>query len=299
MEDQARIISSEFDFEPHYVEVLGSKMHYIDEGDGDPILFLHGNPTSSYLWCNIIPYFVPYGRCIALDLIGMGKSEKPDIPYRFGDHYGYVDGFIKELELKNITLVIHDWGSGLGFHYATQNQDNVKAIAFMESILMPSKWSEFPPDYKTGFKLFRTYGVGWFLISVLNVFVEKLLPKAAARKLTQAEMDHYRAPFPTISSRKPVRQWPREIPIDGNPPDVHKIVSEYNQKLQEMHCPKILFYAHPGGLITESVVEWCQQNLKNLTVVDIGEGVHYVQESSPHQIGQELAKWYQGMENPL
>ena len=295
MENQSPEISAEFNFESHFIEVGGSNIHYIDEGEGDPILFLHGNPTSSYLWRNIIPYCVPYGRCIAMDLIGMGKSDKPDIGYRFSDHYQYVEGFINELKLKNLTLVIHDWGSGLGFHYATQNQENIKAIAFMESLLKPSKWSEFPADYKMGFKLFRTDGVGWFMISVMNMFVEKLLPKATGRKLTKIEMDHYRAPYPTISSRKPVRQWPREIPIDGTPADVHKVVDEYNLKIQQMDCPKILFYAHPGGLINEKSVEWCRQNLKNLTTVDIGEGIHFVQESNPHKIGEELANWYRDL----
>ena len=165
----------------------------------------------------------------------------------------------------------------------------------MESLLKPSKWSEFPADYKMGFKLFRTDGVGWFMISVMNMFVEKLLPKATGRKLTKIEMDHYRAPYPTISSRKPVRQWPREIPIDGTPADVHKVVEEYNLKIQQMDCPKILFYAHPGGLINEKSVDWCRQNLKNLTTVDIGEGIHFVQESNPHKIGEELANWYKDL----
>ena len=179
--------------------------------------------------------------------------------------------------------------------YAAQNQDNIKGIAFMEGILKPAKWSEFPADFKTGFKLFRTDGIGWFMISVMNVFVEKILPQATGRQLSKTEMDYYRAPYPTISSRKPLRQWPREIPIDGSPADVHQIVTEYNKALQEMECPKILFHAKPGGLITEPVVEWCKQNLKNLTAIDIGEGIHFVQESSPDRIGESLGKWYHEM----
>ena len=183
-------------------------MHYIDEGEGDPILFLHGNPTSSYLRRNIIPYLTPMARAIAPDLIGMGRSDKPDIPYRFFDHSKYLEGFIDAPDLKKLTLVIHDWGSGLGFHYACRHEANVKGVAFMEAIVQPSRWSDFPPHYKMGFKLFRTPGVGWLMISVGNAFVKKLLPKATARRLTAEEMAHYAEPYPTVASRRPVRQWP-------------------------------------------------------------------------------------------
>ena len=288
-------ISAAFPFESKYVEVHGSKMHYIDEGAGDPILFLHGNPTSSYLWRNIIPYLTPHGRCIAPDLIGMGKSDKPNIPYRFFDHYKYVEGFIEKLGLSNVTLVIHDWGSGLGFHYAMQHESNIKGIAFMEAIVRPSKWSEFPRDFKMGFKLFRTPGVGWFMISVMNMFVKQILPQAIVRDLSDEEKAYYGSPYPTIASRKPVRQWPCEIPIDGTPADVHQAVEEYNRKLQESDLPKILFHATPGGIIGAETVQWCKDNLKNLRCVDIGKGIHFVQEDNPSLIGEELAKWYQGL----
>lgn len=267
-------------------------MHYIEEGNGDPILFLHGNPTSCYLWRNIIPHLVPHGRCIAPDLIGMGQSDKPDIGYRFVDHVKYIEGFIEELGLTNITLVIHDWGSALGFNYAMEHQDNVKGIAFMEGIVRPSKWSEFPPDFKMGFKLMRTPGVGWFMVSVMNMFIKGLLPQAVVRPLTAQEKDAYAAPFPTIASRKPVRQWPVEIPIDGQPADVHKIVESYSQKLQESDIPKILFYAKPGGIISPAILQWCIDNIKNLKTVDIGPGVHYLQEDNPELIGKEIAAWH-------
>ena len=288
-------ISAAFPFESKYVEVHGSKMHYIEEGEGDPILFLHGNPTSSYLWRNIIPFLTPHGRCIAPDLIGMGKSDKPDIPYRFFDHYKYVEGFIEKLDLSNITLVIHDWGSGLGFHYAMQHEGNIKGIAFMEAIVRPSKWSEFPRDFKMGFKLFRTPGVGWFMISVMNMFVKQILPQAIVRELSDEEKRYYASPYPTIASRKPVRQWPCEIPIDGTPADVHQAVEEYNRKLQASDLPMILFHATPGGIIGAEMVHWCKDNLKNLRCVDIGKGIHFIQEDNPSLIGEELAKWYQGL----
>jgi haloalkane dehalogenase len=286
-------ISAAFLFESKYAEVLGSQMHYIDEGEGDPILFIHGNPTSSYLWRNIIPYVQPYGRTIAVDLIGMGQSDKPDIDYRFVDHAEYLEAFIEKLDLKNITLVIHDWGSALGFNYAMQHEDNVKGIAFMEAFLMPLTWDGFPNNVKKIFQTIRTPGIGYDLIVNKNFFVEQLLPGAMLRNLTEEEMNHYREPYITLDSRKPTWVWPNEIPIDGNPADVHKIVTDYNGWLQETELPKILFYANPGGLINASMVDWSVSNLKNLEAVDLGQGIHYLQEDHPGAIGDALAKWIQ------
>jgi haloalkane dehalogenase len=286
-------ISAEFPFESNYVEVLGSQMHYVDEGEGDPILFIHGNPTSSYLWRNIIPYVEPYGRVIAVDLIGMGRSDKPDIDYRFVDHAKYLEAFIEKLDLKNITLVVHDWGSALGFNYAMQHEDNVDGIAFMEAFLMPLTWDGFPNDVKKIFQTIRTPEIGYDLIVNKNFFVEQLLPDALLRNLTEEEMNRYREPFKIVDSRKPVWVWPNEIPIDGKPADVHKIVTDYNQWLQETELPKILFYAKPGGLTNASVVEWSKANLKNLETVDLGQGIHYLQEDHPRAIGKALANWIQ------
>jgi len=288
-------ISADFNFESKYIEIDGSKIHYIDVGSGDPILFLHGNPTSSYLWRNIIPYLSSSGRCIAMDLIGMGKSDKPDIDYRFVDHVKYVEGFIEKMGLKNITLVIHDWGSALGFHYAMRHEANIKGIAFMEAILKQTTWAEFPKDVKTGFKLLRTPLIGWLMIVGLNMFVEKILPMAIVRKLTEKEMNFYRGPFKRMMDRKPMWRWPNEIPIDGKPADVTTIVQAYNRKLKESDCPKLLFFAHPGGILKEPMLKWCQENLKNLKTVDIGNGVHYLQEDNPKLIGTELLNWYKSL----
>ena len=286
-------ISADFPFESRYVEFLGSRMHYIDEGVGDPILFLHGNPTSSYLWRNIIPHVAPVARCIAPDLIGMGKSDKPDLEYRFVDHARYVDGFIEAMGLENITLVIHDWGSALGFHYANRHESNVRALAFMEAILAPvPSWDDFPPDFKDTFQAFRTPEVGWDLLVNKNVFVEQILPGAAVRKLTEEEMDHYREPFLDPSSRKPVWRWPNELPIAGEPADVVEVVEAYNRWLTATDLPKLLFHGDPGGLIQAPVVEWSRQSMKNLKTVDIGPGIHFLQEDNPHLIGSELASWY-------
>lgn len=284
-------ISAEFPFESKFVELNGQKIHYVEKGEGQPILFLHGNPTSSYLWRNIIPYASQHGRAIALDLIGMGKSDKPDLAYRFADHVPFVDGFIDALGLKDVTLVIHDWGSALGFHYAHRHPENVSGIAFMEAVIRPMKWSAFPRDFKIGFKLMRTPGIGWLMISGLNMFVNKILPSAVVRKLSAQEMEHYRAPYPTVRSRKPLRQWPCEIPIEGTPDDVHQIVDGYSRWLSDTDIPMILFYGTPGGTIQHDGLEWCRRTIKRLETVDIGPGIHFLQEDNPHLIGEKLLSW--------
>jgi haloalkane dehalogenase len=291
-------ISAVFPFESHYVEVAGSKMHYVDEGEGDPILFLHGNPTSSYLWRNIIPHVTSVGRAIAPDLIGMAKSDQPDIEYRFFDHVKYVEGFIETLGLKNITFVIHDWGSVLGFHYSRRHEANVKALAFIEALIMPVRsWDEFPEAVRDIFKRIRTPGIGEEMIIDNNMFVEQLLPGAILRELTEEEMEHYREPFREPSSRVPTWRWPNELPIEGEPLDVVEAVTAYSQWLQRTETPKLLLYANPGGLVLAPVVEWCRRNSKNLSTVDIGQGIHYVQEDNPHGIGSALAEWYEKLQD--
>ena len=289
-------ISPEYRFSAHYVEVLGSRMHYVDEGAGETILFLHGNPTWSYLWRNVIPHLTSLGRCIAPDLIGYGRSDKPNIEYRWFDHASYVEGFIERLGLKNITLVLHDQGSGLGFHYAMRHPENVRAIAFFEAIVKPYPWEEFStPEFRELFRTFRTGGEGgegWKLIVEQNFFIEQLLPQAAGRPLSEKEMNYYREPFQEPRSRIPVWRFPRETPIGGEPKDVWAAVSEYSQKLQKSPLPKLLLYAAPGALLTRPHVDWCKANIANLESVFIGPGSHFVQESSPHRIGRELARWY-------
>ena len=285
-------ISADFPYGSKYIDLYGSKIHYIDEGTGEPILFLHGNPTSSYLWRNIIPFLTSMARCIAPDLIGMGKSDKPDLEYRFFDHVKYAEGFIEKMGLENITLVIHDWGSALGLHYAMRHEDKIKGIAFMEAILMPLSWETFPPDFKEVFQAIRTPEVGWDMIMNKNIFIEQILPGAVVRKLSEEEMNHYREPLKEPGSRKPTWRWPNEVPIDGVPPDVTEVVETYNQWLQQSDLPKLLFYATPGGIVPAPAVEWCKQRLKNLKTVDIGQGIHFLQEDNPHLIGSELAKWF-------
>jgi len=275
-----------------YADVLGSRMYYVDVGEGPPVLFLHGNPTSSYLWRNVIPHVSGVGRCIAPDLIGMGRSDKPDLDYRFVDHARYVSGFIDALGLEDFTLVVHDWGSALGFHYAHRNEDNVRGLAFMEAILAPvPSWDAFPEGARQMFQAFRTPGVGWDLIAKQNVFIEQAIPGSVVRKLSDVEMDAYRAPFPDEPSRKPIWRWPNEIPIEGEPADVTEIVGAYNGWLQETQLPKLLFHADPGALIQAPMVEWARSALPNLETVDLGKGIHYVQEDNPDTIGREVARW--------
>ena len=290
---ESQVISPDFPFEPHFVEVQGSRLHYVDEGSGDPILFLHGNPTSSYLWRNIIPHVTSLGRCIAPDLIGMGKSGKPDIEYSFFDHSRYVEGLIEALDLENITFVVHDWGSALGFHYARRRESNVKGLAFMEAILGPVRsWDQMHPKVQKMFKAFRTPDVGWDMIVNQNFFVEQVLPGAISRSLTEEEMNRYREPFLEVATRKLLWRWPNEIAIEGEPADVHEAVASYQQWLQQTPLPKLLLHATPGALIREQAVGWAKANLPNLKTADIGTGIHFVQEDNPHQIGAELAAWY-------
>lgn len=290
--DADQLISAEFPFESRFVDVMGSKMHYIEEGEGDPILFLHGNPTSSYLWRNVIPHVSSLGRCIAPDLIGMGKSGKPELEYTFFDHAAYLDAFMKKLELTNVTLVIHDWGSGLGFHYAARHPENIRAIAFMEGMAKVwESWEDFPPVVAPLFKQFRTKDVGWQMLAVNNMFVEQMLPGGVSRKLRPEEMNHYRAPFPDESSRKPVWQWPQQVPVAGAPAGVAQAVRAYSAWLQETDIPKLMFHVTPGVLMPAETVQWCKENFSNLDDVHLGPGVHYIQEDYPHTIGKALAEW--------
>lgn len=286
-------VSSDFPFESHYADVLGAKMHYVDVGEGDPIIFLHGNPTSSYLWRNIIPFVSEQGRCIAPDLIGMGKSDHPDIGYHYDDHYRYLSAFIDSLQLNRpVTLVIHDWGSALGFRWAYEHQDQVRGIAFMEAMIKPLEWKDMPKGYGVMFRLLRAPVTGYLMTSVANLFVKKMLPDMVHRGLTPQAQAYYSSAFPTIASRKAVQQWPAEIPLGSSPVGNYQTVEAYSQWLQETDLPKILFYANPGAIIREQEAQWCRDHFKNLQTVDIGDGLHFIQEDNPNLIGSELSTWY-------
>jgi haloalkane dehalogenase len=286
-------ISAAFPFESKFLEVKGSKIHYIEEGEGDPILFLHGNPMSNYLWRNIIPHLSKQGRCIAPDLIGMGKSGKPDIDYGFQDTYDYLEAFIKKMDLKNVTLVLHDWGSGMGFHYANLNRDNIKAVAFMEAMYDAPTLFDMPASIKTALKMIRAPFLGFLMVQVANMFVKKMIQDMILRKLTKEEMDFYSSPYPTVKSRKPLLAWPKAVPFNGGEPkEVAKCVASWNKWLTETEIPKLCFYVTPGVAVKEKDVKIIKETIKNVKMVNLGEGLHFIQEDYPHEIGEGISDWY-------
>jgi haloalkane dehalogenase len=286
-------ISADFPYESRYVEVLGSRLHYVDEGEGPPILFIHGNPTSSYLWRNIIPHVSGDYRAIAVDLIGMGRSDKPDLAYTYQDHKRYLDGFIDVLGLDDLTLVVHDWGSVLGFHWAMEHEDDVVGIAFMEAIIPPA----FPREQPMGGALgrFRT-PAGEQLILQENQFVEQVLGGSVVRGLTEEEMDYYRSPYPTPESRLPTLQWPRELPAAGDPARNVEVVTRIGEWMQRSPVPMLLLWARPGALNDEAFAEAMVERVENIQTQFIGAGRHYVQEDQPEMIGRTIADWRRRIE---
>ena len=294
-ERQMADIWADYPFQSNYVTVNGSQMHYIDEGDKDgPVfLFLHGNPTSSYLWRNIVPVVAASGaRAIAVDNIGFGASDRPDIGYTFTEHAAYIEGFIDALELTDVTLVIHDWGSALGFDYAYRHQDNVKGIVFMESIHRIASMDDLDPLPKNLFTAFRTPGVGEFLIMGGNGFVEKVLPLSVVRELSEAEMDAYREPFPTFGSRLPTLVWPRQIPFDGSPEDVAARMRPFVDWLPTSSVPKLMFYFEPGALVTKEEAEKIGRDWTNTEAKFLGDGIHFVQEDNAPAIAAAIVGWH-------
>lgn len=276
--------------------ILGKQMAYVELGEGDPIVFLHGNPTSSYLWRNVMPHLEGRGRLIAPDLIGMGDSEKLDAPgpdsYRFVEHRKYLFALLEELGVTgNVTLVIHDWGSALGFHWAHTHPEAVRAIAFMEGIVAPvPSWEAFPAAAREVFQGFRS-PAGEEMILQNNMFIEGVLPGSILRKLSDAEMDEYRRPFRTPGEdRRPTLTWPRQIPIEGTPADVAEIVGAYGAWLATSDLPKLFVNAEPGALLAEGPAREFVRSWPNLTEVTV-KGSHFIQEDSPDEIGRAIADW--------
>ena len=287
-------IGSAARYEKKHIEVNGRSMAYVEVGSGDPIVFLHGNPTSSYLWRNIIPYAENLGRCIAPDLIGMGDSEKLDDSgpdrYRFVEHREYLDGLLRALGVEqNVILVIHDWGSALGFDWANRHREAVRGICYMEALVRPISWEEWPETARDLFQALRS-DAGESMVLEKNIFVENVLPASVLRKLEPEEMAEYRRPFAEAGEdRRPTLTWPRQIPLAGEPADVVKIIDEYGPWMSQNEIPKLFVNADPGTILTGPQREFCR-SWKNQTEITV-PGIHFVQEDSPNEIGSALERW--------
>lgn len=274
-------------------QVLGTRMSYVDVGEGDPIVLLHGNPTSSYLWRDVIPHLVGLGRCIAPDLVGMGESAKlPDagpMTYSFDTHRRHLDALLEQLGVTSgVTLVVHDWGSGLGFDWARRHPDAVAGIAYMEAIVRPLTWEEFPENGREVFQAFRSEA-GEDLILDKNLFVEGVLPASVLRPLGD-DLDVYRAPYlEPGEGRRPTLDWPRQLPIEGSPADVVADVQTYADWLAASPVPKLFVNAEPGSILVGAQREFCRSwpNQREVTV----PGLHFVQEDSGDRIGRAVAQW--------
>ena len=292
------VISAEQRYPKQTIEVLGRKMATVDVGEGDPIVFLHGNPTSSYLWRNVIPHLESRGRCIAPDLIGMGDSQKLEASgegsYRFVEHRDYLDGLLEAASVdRDVTLVIHDWGSALGFDWANRNRDRVKGIAYMEALVRPMSWDEWPDMVTPLFQGFRSEA-GEEMVLEKNVFVDRVLPGSVLRGLTDEEMAVYRRPYVDPGeSRRPTLTWPRQIPLGGEPEDVVEIIQSYADWLVESPVPKLFINADPGAILVGPMRDFCRTfpNQQEVTVA----GSHFIQEDSPDEIGQAIASWHAGL----
>lgn len=269
------------------VKVLDTEVSYVDTGSGEPIVFLHGNPTSSYLWRNVIPYLSSHGRCLAPDLVGMGQSGKsPSAAYRFVDHARYLDAWFETMGLTNgVTLVLHDWGSALGFHRAFRYPAQIKAIAYMEAITQPRRWEDFPNGRDAIFRALRS-SEGERKVLDENFFIEGVLPRSIIRRLSDEEMEAYRAPYRTREARLPLLVWPRELPIEDEPADVVAIVNEYGRWLSKSTVPKLFITADPGAVLVGRARDFCRTwpNQREVAV----KGIHFVQEDSPAEIGSAL-----------
>ncbi|MGZ3678770.1 MAG: haloalkane dehalogenase [Ktedonobacterales bacterium] len=288
------MISAAFPYQKRRLQVLGSEMTYVEVGEGDPIVLLHGNPTSSYLWRNVLPHLQPLGRCIAPDLIGMGDSDKlPDSgpsSYRFVEHRRYLDALLEGLGVRErVTLVIQDWGSALGFDWANRHRDAVRGIAYFESLVRPIAWDEFSEGQRGFFQALRS-PAGEAIVLQQNLFLEQLLPGGVLRKLSEEEMTWYRRPFLRPGEdRRPILTFARQLPIDGEPADVTEIVSSYADWLSHSSVPKLFINGEPGAILTGSRRDFCRTwpAQREVTV----RGLHFLQEDSPDELGQAIAGW--------
>lgn len=278
-------------YQKRKVDVMGRDVAYVEVGEGDPIVLLHGNPTSSYVWRNVIPHLTEHGRCIAPDLVGMGDSDKlPDGEYTFVEHRRYLDGLLDRLGVREqVTFVLHDWGSALGFDWANRHRDSVHAIAYMEAIVAPLSRHDLPEPFRQLIAALRS-PAGEQMVLQANAFVEQLLPGGILRSLTEEEMAEYRRPFADQGeARRPTLTWPRQIPIDGEPADVTRIVQAYSDWLCSSPLPKLFINGEPGAALTGRLRELCRRwpAQGEVTV----RGLHFLQEDSADEIGGAIATW--------
>lgn len=286
-------ISAAFSYPAHFVKTHDAKMHYIEAGQGSPLVLVHGMPTSCYLWRNIIPALSDVAHCIAPDLIGMGKSDKPAIEYTVFDHIRYFDAFIEALQLKNITLVLHGWGSVIGLDYARRHPENVKAIAFYESYIRPTlEWDTLSLPVQQLATLLNRPGASYRAIVEQNYLVNRLLPNGVLRKLSEEEMTHYRAPFATTESRKPLWQYIQDLPLGKTKGPVADLMKNCSKWLQKATQPKLMLYAVPGFITTMDTVRWAKEHLSDLTVVEMQDALHFAQETIPDVFSKSLREWY-------
>lgn len=287
-------VASNFPYQSKFIELDNTKMHYIEEGEGDPILFLHGIPTSSYIWRNIIPHLTALGRCIAPDLIGFGKSGKPNIDYHLADHCHYIEKFIEKLNLKNIILVVHGYGSIIGLDYAMRHPDRFKGIVFYESYLRPVDTDDYSLPYAEQNYQIQNEDVYQTFMNGAT-FIDRILPLGMIRPLSDEELKYYREPFLEENTQKPLLQYLQELPRDNN--KTNQVIAEYSQKLLQSKLPKLMLYSVPGFITTIATVMWAKENLQNLQINEVGEALHYGQESNPILMGESISVWLQGLES--
>lgn len=292
------MLSETMPYEKKFATVNGKQIAYVEEGSGDPIVLLHGNPTSSFLWRNVVPELLESGRVIVPDLIGQGDSEKLPasegaLRYSLEVAYGYVEGLLETIGAnQNVTLVIHDWGSGIGFLWAMRHAEALKGVAYMEAIVKPVTWADWPQSAVGIFQGFRSEK-GEDLILNRNMFIEGVLPSSVIRTLSETEMNAYRAPHINADDRQPLLNWPRQIPIEGEPKDIAALVNEYGEFMASSNVPKLFINADPGSILVGQQREFCR-SWPNQTEVTV-KGLHFVQEDSPVEIGQAVANWLKNL----
>lgn len=289
-------ISEKFSYTPHFVTINGSKMHYVEQGQGDPILFLHGIPTSSYVWRNVIPHLSPLGRCIAPDLMGLGQSEKPAIDYSISDHIQYIEKFIEALNLKNITLVMHGFGSIIGFDYAMRHENNCKGLVFYEAFLRALDDTDNSLPFHEQLAAWQEQETVSDLALDGTHFVDEVISQSVMRQLTETEMENYRRPFIEKGTAKPLSQYLKEVLHEDGTSRINQIISYYSEKLKQSTLPKLMLYSVPGFITTIATAMWAKENLPRLEIADIGEELHLAQESYPQLMAETISIWLQGIE---